>query len=196
MLFLNWIINNFVFYGVGLRANDLGMNPYLTFAIAALMELAAYIVTHFIVDKLGRKYPYFFFLLAAGISCLSITINIFDDDKQKIFVVIMAMIGKFFASAAYATIYMYSSEMFPTSIRNSCMGACSMMARIGSMVAPQINNLSDTTWKSLPYLIFGISGIIGAFSSLVFSETLNRNMPQNIEEAEDLSAFKYVFFLK
>ena len=53
----------------------------------------------------------------------------------------MAMIGKFFASAAYATIYMYSTEMFPTSIRNSCMGACSMMARVGSMVAPQIINL-------------------------------------------------------
>jgi hypothetical protein len=46
----------------------------------------------------------------------------------------MAMVGKFFASAAYAIIYMYSTEMFPTSIRNSCMGACSMMARVGSMV--------------------------------------------------------------
>ena len=168
------------------------MNPYLTFAISALMELVAYIVTHFIVDKLGRKYPYFFFLLAAGISCVAITLFDNDNPKQQIYVVVMAMIGKFFASAAYATIYMYSSEMFPTSIRNSCMGACSMMARIGSMVAPQINNLSDTTWKSLPYLIFGISGIVGAFSSLVFSETLNRNMPQNIKEAEELSAIRYV----
>lgn len=46
----------------------------------------------------------------------------------------MAMVGKFCIAAAYATIYMYSSEMFPTSIRNSCMGACSMWARVGSMV--------------------------------------------------------------
>ena len=135
-MFLNWIINNFIFYGVGLLSNNLGMNPYLTFAISALMELAAYIVTHFIVDKLGRKYPYFFFLLAAGISCFSITFI-----TNQIAIVSMAMVGKFFASAAYATIYMYSSEMFPTSIRNSCMGACSMMARVGSMVAPQINSL-------------------------------------------------------
>lgn len=46
----------------------------------------------------------------------------------------MAMIGKFFVAAAYAIIYIYSSEIFPTSIRNTCMGCCSMMARIGSMV--------------------------------------------------------------
>jgi hypothetical protein len=67
------MINNFVFYGVGLKSNDLGMNPYLTFAISATVELIAYIITHFIVDKLGRKYPYCFFLFAAGASCFSIT---------------------------------------------------------------------------------------------------------------------------
>ena len=70
---MNWIINNFLFYGLGLESNNLGIDPYLTFAISAVMELLAYMVTHFIVDKLGRKYPYFFFLLAAGISCFSIT---------------------------------------------------------------------------------------------------------------------------
>jgi MFS transporter, OCT family, solute carrier family 22 (organic cation transporter), member 4/5 len=53
----------------------------------------------------------------------------------------MAMIGKFSASSAYATIYMYSTELFPTSVRNSCMGSCSMMARFGSMSAPFVNTL-------------------------------------------------------
>lgn len=45
------------------------------------------------------------------------------------------MVGKFFVSGSYAAIYLYSSEIFPTSVRNSCLGACSMMARIGSMVS-------------------------------------------------------------
>jgi hypothetical protein len=67
------MINNFLFYGVGLKANDLGMNPYMTFAIAAFVELLSYMLTHFVVDKFGRKYPYLLFLLAAGVSCLSIT---------------------------------------------------------------------------------------------------------------------------
>ena len=35
----------------------------------------------------------------------------------------LAMIGKFCVSGSYAIIYLYSSELFPTSIRNSCMGS-------------------------------------------------------------------------
>jgi hypothetical protein len=41
-------------------------------------------------------------------------------------------------------------------------------------------------------MIYGICGIIGAASSLVFSETLNKQLPQNISEAEDLSALRFV----
>jgi hypothetical protein len=45
------------------------------------------------------------------------------------------MVGKFCASASYAIIYLYSSELFPTSVRNSGMGTCSMMARVGAIVS-------------------------------------------------------------
>ena len=67
------IINNFVFYGVGLKSNDLGVSPYLSFTISAVVEIIAIAVTHAILDKLGRKLPYCGFLFLAGVSCLSIT---------------------------------------------------------------------------------------------------------------------------
>ncbi len=41
--------------------------------------------------------------------------------ENKILVVTLAMIGKFCASASYAIIYLYTSELFPTSIRNTGM---------------------------------------------------------------------------
>lgn len=61
-----------MFYGVGLRANDLGVNPYLSFAIAALVELCACSFTLVIINKMGRKRAYSGFLFTAGLSCLSI----------------------------------------------------------------------------------------------------------------------------
>jgi hypothetical protein len=61
-----------MFYGVGLRSNDLGVNPYLTFAISAIVELLGLIMTHLIVDRFGRKYPYGLFLVISGVACLSI----------------------------------------------------------------------------------------------------------------------------
>jgi hypothetical protein len=48
------------------------------------------------------------------------------------------MIGKYAVSASYAILRLYSNELFPTSIRNSCMGACSMISRMGVIIAPLI----------------------------------------------------------
>lgn len=192
ILFLNWIINNFIFYGVGLKSNDLGVSPYLSFAISAGVEILAYVLTHMILDLLGRKLPYCTFLLFAGISLLSI---VFVENVNV--VLIFAMIGKFCASASYAIIYLYSSELFPTSIRNSCMGSCSMMARIGAITAPFIIGLADSlSSPSLPFLVFGVSGILGSLTALILPETLNRELPQKIHDADLISkfglSFKYV----
>lgn len=51
------------------------------------------------------------------------------------------MIGKFCATAAFSTVYVVTSEIFPTVIRNAAMGGGSMCARVGGMVAPYIAGL-------------------------------------------------------
>ena len=66
---------------------------------------------------------------------------IYDKKADNLIVVVLAMIGKMCASASYAIIYLYTSELFPTSIRNTGMGTCSMMARIGAMIAPKVLDL-------------------------------------------------------
>ena len=65
----------------------------------------------------------------------------FKANKYKYIILTLAMFGKFCASMSYAIIYLFSSELFPTSIRNTGMGCCSMVARVGSMTAPFIIGL-------------------------------------------------------
>ncbi len=55
-----------------MKTNDLGVNPYLSSAIAAFVELLACSFTLLIIDKMGRKRAYSGFLFTAGVSCLSI----------------------------------------------------------------------------------------------------------------------------
>lgn len=70
------------------------------------------------------------------------------------------------------------------------MGACSMMARIGAIVAPIIIGIGDKSGsKDLPFLVFGISGILGSVTAVILPETLNRALPQNIDEASAVSKF-------
>lgn len=47
---------------------------------------------------------------------------------------------KFFASGSYATIYIFANELFPTNVRNSGMGLCSMVARIGAIIGTYCND--------------------------------------------------------
>ncbi len=46
---------------------------------------------------------------------------------------------KFLASASYAIIYIYANELFPTNVRNTGMGICSMVARIGAIIGTFCN---------------------------------------------------------
>ena len=47
-------------------------------------------------------------------------------------------LGKFGVSAAFALVYLYTAEIFPTMIRATVVGMCSMFARVGGILAPQV----------------------------------------------------------
>ena len=49
------------------------------------------------------------------------------------FTTILSLIGKGLISLAYAIVYVYASEIFPTEVRNVGVGTASMCARISSM---------------------------------------------------------------
>ena len=49
--------------------------------------------------------------------------------------------GKFLISMTFAIAYLYTAELFPTSVRNVAVGAASTFARVGSMSAPYIVDL-------------------------------------------------------
>lgn len=100
-------------------------------------------------------------------------------------VITLTMLGKMSITASYGTIYLFSVEQFPTVIRNVALGCCSMSARVGSTIAPYLIYLSKT-WKPLPILIFGISAFIGGSLSLFLPETYQTDLPDTLQEAENI----------
>ena len=53
----------------------------------------------------------------------------------------LSIAGKLCVSSGFEVLYLLSSELFPTVVRNVGMGASSACARAGSMVAPYIVQL-------------------------------------------------------
>jgi len=91
---------------------------------------------------------------------------------------------KFLASASYAIIYIYANELFPTNVRNTGMGICSMVARIGAIIGTFCNDYLTRIWIHLPILLYGIVSLPAAILALMFPETLNKPLPQTVAEVE------------
>lgn len=49
---------------------------------------------------------------------------------------VLSQIGKFGVTCAFAINYVYAAELFPTVLRSTGMGMCSVMGGVGSILAP------------------------------------------------------------
>ena len=74
-------------------------------------------------------------------------------DQQWI-TVVLALIGKCGIAGAFAIIWLYSSEIFPTVMRNSALGTSSVCARIGGIVSPYIANLVNNKNQNTQEVFF------------------------------------------
>ncbi|CAF3391713.1 unnamed protein product [Rotaria sp. Silwood1] len=187
-LFFQWLAQNLVFYGVSQNTGAWDLNPYLSFGLSALIELLAYIVVHLILDRTGRKLPYILFaILFSLVAFLILPIQKYmtkNSNAQTILLNIIYGALKFFASASYAIIYIYANELFPTNVRNTGMGICSMIARIGAIIGTLCNDSLTRMWIHLPILLYGVVSLVAAILALMFPETLNKLLPQTVADVE------------
>ena len=51
----------------------------------------------------------------------------------------MFLIGKGAISGALAVVYVFTAELFPTSVRGAAVGTCSTFGRLGAVITPWIS---------------------------------------------------------
>ncbi|RZF40057.1 hypothetical protein LSTR_LSTR002460 [Laodelphax striatellus] len=177
-----WCIITMVFFGLALRSVTVAGNKYKNFILTVLLgEVPGYIATYFLMDvkQVGRRPSLYLSLALTGAMCL--LFHVCKDYAMLQF--ILMLVGKFSITFAFAVIYIFTAEMFPTELRNSLLGICSMTGHVGSMLAPQTAFLA----KSLdPMYIWGTTALIAAALSFQFPETINARLPDTIGEAEKL----------
>lgn len=181
LIFFDWFVNSGTYYGLSWNTNNLGGNDLLNFVISGAVEIPAYLLLLFTLNRWGRRNILCGCMLTAG-TMLLLTMAV--PDSMNWLVVVLAMLGKMAITSSYGTVYIFSAEQFPTPVRNVGLGASSMVARIGGILAPYVNLLADT-WKPFPLIIFGSLAFIGGLLSLFLPETLNKKLPETIEEGEN-----------
>ncbi|XP_035411214.1 solute carrier family 22 member 15-like isoform X6 [Cygnus atratus] len=200
-----WYVCSLVYYGLTLNAGELGGNLYLNVALYGLVEVPAFPLCMFFIEKpwSGRRKTMMCFLIFAGIACMftmflpknsernsalsMMKMSHFRGCSLLLSPTLLALCGKMMVSAAFNIVYIYTSELYPTVLRNAGLGVCSMSCRFGGILAPFVPSMKSLS-PSVPLVVFGISGLSAGFLTLLLPETLNKPIAESIE---DLQSPKY-----
>ncbi|XP_030375914.1 organic cation transporter-like protein [Scaptodrosophila lebanonensis] len=181
LIFFDWFVISGIYYGLSWNTSILGENQLQNFFISGAVEIPGYIFLLLTLNRWGRRSILCGCMLTAGATLLLTT---FVPEHMNWLLITCAMTGKLAITASYGTVYMFSSEQFPTVVRNMGMGASSMMARIAGTLAPSLEMLS-VIWRPLPLGICGALALAGGFLSLLLPETHNKPTLETIEDGEN-----------
>ncbi|KAL7873814.1 hypothetical protein AOLI_G00128850 [Acnodon oligacanthus] len=168
------------YYGISFNIKGFGLDLYLTQFLYGFVELPTKILVYLLLDQIGRNKTEVGSLLLVG-SCL--LVNVFITKDQWIVRTVIGVLGKGFASMAFSTLVLYSSELYPTVIRQNGMGYNSFLGRLGVAIAPMIL-LLDEVWGQLSQVILCAIALITALVAYQLPETRGRCLPETIEDVE------------
>ncbi|KAG0550845.1 hypothetical protein BDA96_01G372600 [Sorghum bicolor] len=168
------------YFGMPLNVGSLGSDLYLSVTLNALAELAAAVLTWLLVSRSDRRSAVIALTAAAGacsLACVAIP-------RRAASARMAAEVLSFFAACtAFDVLLIYSTEMFPTSVRNSAVGLVRQTMVLGGAAAPVLIALGreSSLWS------FGVFGIAIGCSGLFIPclpETRGKRMSDTMEEEE------------
>ena len=123
-----------LYYGLSLNSTSLAGDIFLNFSLVTLAEMPGYFLAYIGMKFIGRRSTLAASLIIGGLACLSSSFSSSFPSLQTV----LYLVGKFGATAAFGTTYLYTSELFPTRVRNVCVGLSSMCGRVGAMLSPYV----------------------------------------------------------
>ena len=107
----------------------LSIGTHIIYALSGL-------VTVYFINNFGRKLAIILALLVIGALFLCIGIvNLQNDKVPGIIIQILSIAQKFIVTGAMWFLFIFTAEQFPTYIRCTCFGICSIAGRIGALIA-------------------------------------------------------------
>ncbi|XP_064593201.1 solute carrier family 22 member 6-A-like [Zonotrichia leucophrys gambelii] len=176
-----WFSISFSYYGLAMDLQNFGVSIYLIQVIFGAVDFPAKVVVTVSLSYVGRRLSLMVTLFLAG---LVIVANIFVPTELQTLRTALAVIGKGCLSASFNCVFLYTTELYPTPIRQTGLGFGSTMARVGGIVAPLVK-MMDEYYPFLPPAVYGVAPVVAAVAAAFLPETLNTPLPDTIEEVEN-----------
>ncbi|RXG54897.1 putative transporter [Armadillidium vulgare] len=182
LTYIAFIVSSLVYGGLSFSAINLKLNPFMYMIVSGLMEIPACSLVVPIMLKTGMV-PFTsgsFFICGINILILA-----FISSDIKWLTITLAMIGKFFISAAFQALYLLATEVFPTEVRMQAMGTSTFFSTFGAISVPFITELLGSYHAWIPSVIFGIASLLSGIATIFLPETRNRHLFETISQLEE-----------
>lgn len=160
-------------------------DSYVSILVSTVGEFLALPFNACLMSLVGRK-------ITMGISSFVGTFSFFflNFCAHPLVTNILLLITRFACQAVFTGAYVYTNEVYPTSIRVLGMGCCSAMARIGAMLTPFVAQVLLPLHSVLAAtsIYSGVLALTGIFCFLLPVETKGRPLPQTVEDEPEKSA--------
>ncbi|XP_053198584.1 solute carrier family 22 member 13b isoform X1 [Scomber japonicus] len=187
-----WFATSLMYYGLSLNVGNFGLDIYLTQFIFGMVEIPARLGCLPCIQRFGRRICLAGVLLFGGAACLGI---LAIPKDLPVVVTVIAVMGKFAATASFSIVYVYTAELYPTTLRQNGVGLNSMCARVAGILAPLIR-LLDFYHHTIPMLIYGIIPVVAGGVCWFLPETRNMELQDHAEPTEPESGTAYKGFVK
>ena len=164
---LSWFAVSIAYYGLYLNAKSFSNDIYVGSAISSLEQIPAYYFTADIINTIGRRRTQCVCFTIGGIAMLLLSIITSDTAKN-----VLAFLSLLVISVSFGTVYTYTAELYPVTLRGDALGIGIVSSRAGSVLAPQIQILLGALSEAAPQAIFGILSLLAAGANAILPETL------------------------
>ena len=143
MLWITWFCISLAYYGIFtwlpqafVQQGFSSLQTYQNTFILALAQVPGYFSAAYLIERWGRRYTLGIYLLASGVfTFLFAVVTGFGG------LLTSAILMSFFALGAWAALYAWTPESYPTEIRTTGMGWASGMARVAGVITPTLGGI-------------------------------------------------------
>ncbi|TXG49579.1 hypothetical protein EZV62_025454 [Acer yangbiense] len=134
-----------VFYGVTLGIGNLNFDIHLTGICNGLLDIPVVLLTYLLIEKYMRKTSLLILCLASGMFSVMIAVV---AEKFKMIQITLSLATFLCGDTALNLVFVYSVEMFLTSVRNFAASLVRQAATFGAFLSSMLNSLGSKN----PYL--------------------------------------------
>eukprot|EP01112_Ceratiomyxa_fruticulosa_P005765 TRINITY_DN1660_c0_g1_i2.p1 TRINITY_DN1660_c0_g1~~TRINITY_DN1660_c0_g1_i2.p1 ORF type:complete len:469 (-),score=75.92 TRINITY_DN1660_c0_g1_i2:102-1508(-) len=175
-----WFFASIGYYGVstwlpsylekmGISSNDV----YANFIVVGFGQLVGLIGTSLVVDKIGRRVTLVVLFLAT--SAFSI---LFAVSRGEWMVILFAVLINLTNNGASGVVYTVTPEAFPTKVRSTGIGSCSVWNRTAGMIAPVLGGALLKMPIAISFTLWAGAYFVAAFLAFIIPETTGASLDE------------------